>query len=168
MSAAAAHSEKVNDVLIDPEDLERLVQILQSCERVRSFKFEFDRSRVEIEQNIAKAEGVERLASKHSINCQPAANIGSVYLWTIQTQTVANHLRTKCTRKSVIKNGLVLREIWMQQALFLISQVLSFVVCCIYLFNNCNFIIVLPGRVPGCSHSVKLFPGVLSGEQPML
>ena len=39
VSAAAAHSEKINDVLIDPEDLERSVQTLRSCERVQSLMF---------------------------------------------------------------------------------------------------------------------------------
>lgn len=103
MSAAAAHSEKINDVLIAPDDLEWLVQTLRLCKRVSSLMFEFDRSRVEIEQNL-----------------------------------IANHLQTKCVHKSIIKDRITLREIWMQQALILISQVLSFVLIHAQLFNNCT------------------------------
>ena len=109
---------------------------------MQSSKFEFDRSLVEIEQNRARTEAVERLASICSINCQLAANISNMYSGTvIQTQSVANNLQTKCMRKRIIKDRLVLREIWMQQALFLISQVLSFIVIHAHLFSNCNIII---------------------------
>lgn len=99
--------------------------------------FEFDRSHVEIEQNRARTEAIERLASKCSINCQPAADITSVYSRTMaHTKLMANHLQTECVHKSIIKDRLMLREIWMQQALILISLVCSFVLIHAQWFNN--------------------------------
>ena len=76
---------------------------------------------MEMQQYKAEEEAVEREASKYGVSGQFTIGIKNAH--SIRMQLKSPGKEVQYIQKNTIKDGIVLREIWVQQALILISQV---------------------------------------------
>ena len=78
---------------------------------------------MEIEEYKAKKEAVKKVETKRSLTHQPSRTLKSATTTKRESQSPTKHVTKQKPCEYVVSDTLVVREVWVQQAMMLIQQV---------------------------------------------